>query len=257
MRRSKTLEKLRAGKLVRICGLGHYIPSFVRHAAHFGFDCIWLDLEHRAMSDNDVRSLLGFCHQFDIDCMVRSPTLERVRIYRYLEDGAAGLMFPHVTTVEDAERLVEAAKFPPLGNRGIDGAGLDTDYYLQGGPGYTDDANRETFVVAQIESPQAVENVEAIAAVEGIDAVFIGPADLGLRLQHHAGSMTMEEATQRVAAAAAANGKHWGRPAATTELLQELYDQGARLLAQGGEFLAILQMLEAASNVFAGVEPVE
>lgn len=257
MRRSKTLEKLRAGKLVRICGLGHYIPSFVRHAAHFDFDCIWLDLEHRAMSDNDVRSLLGFCHQFDIDCMVRSPTLERVRIYRYLEDGAAGLMFPHVTTQEDAERLVEAAKFPPLGNRGLDGAGLDTDYFLQGGPGYTDDANRETFVVAQIESPQAVENVKAIAAVEGIDAVFIGPADLGLRLQHHAGSMTMEEATQLVADAAAANGKPWGRPAGTPELLQELYDQGARLLAQGGEFLAILQMLEAASKVFTGVEPVE
>ena len=257
MRRSKTLEKLQANKLVRICGLGHYIPSFVRHAAHFDFDCIWLDLEHRAMSDNDVRSLLGFCHQFDIDCMVRSPTLERVRLYRYLEDGASGLMFPHVTTVEDAQRLVEAAKFPPLGNRGLDGAGLDTDYFLQGGPGYTDDANSETFIVAQIESPKAVENVEAIAAVEGVDAVFIGPADLGLRLQHHDGSMTMEEATQRVADAAAANGKAWGRPAGTPELLQKLYDQGARLLAQGGEFLAILQTLEAASTAFTGVEPVE
>ena len=79
------------------------------------------------------------------------------------------------------QRLVEAAKFPPLGNRGLDGAGLDTDYFLQGGPGYTDDANSETFIVAQIESPKAVENVEAIAAVEGVDAVFIGPADLGLR----------------------------------------------------------------------------
>ena len=115
MRRSKTLEKLQANKLVRICGLGHYIPSFVRHAAHFDFDCIWLDLEHRAMSDNDVRSLLGFCHQFDIDCMVRSPTLERVRLYRYLEDGASGLMFPHVTTVEDAPA--------PCGGRQIPAAG--------------------------------------------------------------------------------------------------------------------------------------
>jgi 4-hydroxy-2-oxoheptanedioate aldolase len=254
MRRSKALEKMRAGKLVRTCALGHYIPAFIRHAAHFGFDCIWLDLEHRAMSDNDVRSLLGFCHQFDIDCMIRSPTLERVRLYRYLEDGAAGLMFPHVTTVADAEGLVEAAKFPPLGNRGIDGAGLDSDFYLQGGPGYTDDANRETFIVAQIESPQALDNVEGIAAVEGIDAVFIGPADLGLRLQHQDGSITMEEATKRVAAAAAAHGKAWGRPAGTPELLQELYDQGARLLAQGGEFLAILQVLEGASNAFESVE---
>ena len=254
MRRSKTLEKLRAGKLVRVCGLGHYIPSFVRHAAHFNFDCIWLDLEHRAMDDGDVRSLLGFFHQFDIDCMLRCPTLERVRLYRYLEDGVSGLMFPHVTTAADARGIVEATKFPPLGNRGLDGAGLDTDYYLQGGPGYTDDANRETFMVAQIESPQAVDNVEAIAAVEGIDAIFIGPNDLGLRLEHHDGSMTMEEATARVAAAAAANGKAWGRPAGTPEVMQELYDRVERLLAHGGEFLAILKALEDASKVFDGVE---
>ena len=146
MRKSKVLARIRAGETVRICGLGSFIPSYVRHAAHFGFDCIWFDLEHRAMEQREVQGMMAFFHLFDIDCMLRSPTLERVRLYRYLEDGATGLMFPHVTTEEDARWIVEATRFPPLGNRGFDGAGLDSDYALQGGADYPRQANEETFV---------------------------------------------------------------------------------------------------------------
>ena len=92
MRKSKTLAKIRSQQTVRMCCLGHYIPAFVKHAAHFGFDCIWLDLEHRYMSDAEVESLLAHSHLFDIDIMVRPATLEKTRLYRYLEDGAAGLI---------------------------------------------------------------------------------------------------------------------------------------------------------------------
>ena len=250
MRQSKTLENLRRNELVRICGLGHFIPSFVRHAAHFGFDCIWLDLEHRAMDDREIQTILALCHQYDIDCMLRSPTLEKTRLYRYLEDGATGLMIPHVSTPEKAEMLVQAVKFPPLGDRGIDGAGLDTDFYVQGGEGYTERANRETFLVVQIETPQAIENVEAIAAVDGVDGLFVGPADLGLRLKCSDSSLTLDECIRRVATVAAERGKAWGRPAGSVELLKELYDQGARLLAYGGEFMAIMQMLEKSAADF-------
>jgi 2-keto-3-deoxy-L-rhamnonate aldolase RhmA len=59
--------------------MGHYLPFFVRYAAHYRYDAIWLDLEHRAMGDREVQSLLGFCHMFDIDCMVRPPSIERNR----------------------------------------------------------------------------------------------------------------------------------------------------------------------------------
>lgn len=251
MRRSRTRERLANNEVVRICGLGHFIPSFIRHAAHFGYDCIWLDLEHRNMHDREVQSLLALFHLYDIDCMLRAPTTEKTRLYRYLEDGATGLMIPHVSTEAAARDLVDAVKFPPIGNRGLDGAGLDTDFFLQGGPGYTDAANAETFLVVQIETPEAVENVEAIAAVEGVDGVFLGPADLSLRLPH-AGpeAPTLEEATARVAAAAATHGKAWGRPAPTTELLGELFGQGARLLAHGGDFGAIMQHLESSVTNF-------
>ena len=251
MRRSKTLAKLRAGEAVWICGLGHFIPSFIRQAAHYEFDCIWLDLEHRVMDDREVQSLLAYFHLSDIDCMLRAPTLEKTKLYRYFEDGASGLMIPHVSTAEKARWLAQAVKFPPLGDRGIDGAGLDSEFFLRGDAGYTERANRETFLVVQIETPEAVRNIDAIAAVEGVDGLFIGPADLALRLKHEpSGSMTLEEATAKVAASAVKHGKAWGRPAPTLEHLKTLYDQGARLLAHGGEFMAIKSMLEDSAANF-------
>ena len=170
MRKSKVLDKVRTGRCARICGLGHYLPFFVRYAAHNGYDGIWLDLEHRAMDQREVQGLLALCRACDIDCMLRAPTLERTRLYRYLEDGATGLMMPLVSDAALARQIVAAVKYPPLGNRGLDGAGLDGDFGLDvwhEGSTYIDDANRETFVVLQIETPQALANVEEIAAVEG------------------------------------------------------------------------------------------
>ena len=245
MRQSKTLAKVRAGRPVRICSLGHFNPSYVRHAAHFGFDCIWLDLEHRRINDSDVQSLLAHFHLFDIDCMVRAPTLEKTGLYRYLEDGASGLMIPHVSTEQRARELAQAVKFPPIGDRGLDGAGLDSDYTYQGGEAFTEEANRETFLVVQIETPQAVENVDAIAAVEGVDALFIGPGDLGLRLRKTPGvDLTLDDAIKRVGDAASRHGKFWGLPAASVEYVQQYHDLGAQLVAYGGDFRFLMQMLE-------------
>ncbi|MFQ5732047.1 MAG: HpcH/HpaI aldolase/citrate lyase family protein [Planctomycetaceae bacterium] len=248
MRKSKTLAKLRDGRPVRLCSLGHFIPAYVRHAAHFEFDCIWLDLEHRAMGDREVQALLAYCHLCDIDCLLRAPTLEKTRLYRYLEDGATGLMIPHVSTAEKARMLVDAVKFPPLGDRGLDGAGLDSDFLLQGGDDYIDAANRETFLVVQIETPQAVENVEEIAAVPGVDGMFVGPGDLGLRIDRTQTDLTLEQSLQTVAEAATRHGKAWGCPAGSVERLRELHQRGARLIAYGGDFGAFLEMLKERSG---------
>lgn len=232
-----------------MCALGHYIPPFIRMASHFGYDCVWLDLEHRAMDDREVQALLMLFHLADIDCLLRAPTLEKTKLYRYLEDGAAGLMIPHVSTAEKARQLVQALKFPPLGDRGLDGAGLDCDYVLQGGEPYPDQANSETFLVVQIETIEAIHNIDEIAAVPGVDALFIGPGDLGLRLKRvNPENLTMEECTSRVAAAAKKHGKVWGQPAFSPEHLKSLIDQGARLPNFGGEFGAILNSLRQWKN---------
>jgi len=245
MRQSKTMEKLRAGKPVRMCALGHFIPSYIRHAADAGFDCIWLDTEHRTFERRELQTLLALFHLFDIDCMLRADTKQKTRLYRYLEDGASGLMIPHVSTAEQARDIVQSVKFPPIGDRGLDGAGMDTDFALAGGPGYTDEANAETFLVIQIETPMAVENVEEIAAVEGIDGLFVGPGDLGLRLSKLETDMTVESAIEKVAAVAAEHGIAWGCPAMSRENLEQRFRQGAQLLNHGGEFMTLKNMLAA------------
>jgi 2-keto-3-deoxy-L-rhamnonate aldolase RhmA len=249
MRVSKTLAKLRAGRAVRICGLGHFIPAFLRHAAHLGFDCVWLDLEHRAMEQRELQSLLMLSHLVDIDVMVRVPLVDGAQLYRVLEDGATGMMFPLVNTPERARQIVQAVKFPPVGSRGMDGAGLDGDYYLDAGENYAEGVNRETFVVVQIETPQAVENADAIAAVDGVDGLFIGPADLTLRLRHHESELDLDAAADRVAAAAKHHGKAWGRPG-DVALTAGILSKGAQLLVQGSEFMGFINELQRGRQAF-------
>ena len=200
MRKSKTLAKIRAGKPARMAVLGHSIPSYIHHAAGAGFDVIWLDMEHRTFSETEIAFLLTHFHLADIDCMLRPPTLEKTRLYRYLEDGATGLMIPFVSTAEKARELVAAVKFPPLGDRGLDGGGLDGNYSLEN---YTEDANNETFLVVQIETLEAVKNVDEIAAVPGIGGLFVGPSDMMLRLKElEGGDLDMKAVYEKVAAAA-------------------------------------------------------
>jgi 2-keto-3-deoxy-L-rhamnonate aldolase RhmA len=249
MRRSKTLAKLRAGKAVRMCVFGHFIPAYITHAAKAGYDCLWLDLEHRQFSGREIQSLLAYCHLADIDCMIRPPTLEKTGLYRYLEDGATGLMVPHVSTAEKARMLVDAVKFPPLGDRGLDNAGLDSDFNHHGPDEYVEHANSETFLTVQLETPEAIANVDEIAAVDGVDILFIGTGDLGMRIRRLPDvGFTLEEAIERVAAAAAKAGRAWCCPAGSKEDLKRYYDMGARFVPWGSDFAAVRQMLESSAT---------
>ncbi|MEM7118065.1 MAG: aldolase/citrate lyase family protein [Chloroflexota bacterium] len=251
MRKSKVLAKWRENQFARFCAMGHVLPFFIQYAAHFNYDGIWLDLEHRNMDEREVQHLLALCHLFDIDCMVRPPTTMRTRLYRYLEDGAAGFMIPFVSDEETAVSIVNATKFPPIGNRGLDGAGLDCRYGIESwapDSTFTADANRETFIVAQIETPEAVANAEAIAAVPGIDVLFVGPGDLGLRLEADPDNkMTMDECVAQVAAAAEKHGKVWGRTASSIDEVATYHAQGAKMVPWGGDF-ALMNVLREASE---------
>lgn len=254
MRKSKTLAKIRNNETVRMCSLGHYIPAFVKHAAHFGYDCIWLDLEHRNIADRDVETLLAHSHLHDIDIMVRPRTLEKSELYRYLEDGAAGLMIPHVNDAQKAQMLADSVKFPPLGDRGLDGAGLDADFMINGREGveeYLNEVNDETFLVVQIETPAAVEAASEIAAVPGVDGIFVGPGDLGLRLQRLETNMTLDAAFETVSAACKQHGKAWGCPVGDIESLTKRQAQGGQLLAHGGDFGSIMAGLKNSAANFS------
>lgn len=253
MRQSKTLKRIREGGLARCANLGNNIPPYIPHAARAGYDCIWLDLEHRGFEYRELQTLMALFRLYDIDCLLRAPTLEKTGLYRYLEDGATGIMIPHVSTAAKARELVQSVKFPPLGDRGLDNAGFDSDFRITSDNiEYIEWANRETFLVLQIETPEAVENVEEIAAVPGVDMLFVGPGDLGLRYQlagNEDGSH-LEAAITRVAAACKSNGVAWACPSGTVADMRKRREQGASMLANCGDFMMLRDGLMNSGAMF-------
>jgi 4-hydroxy-2-oxoheptanedioate aldolase len=139
------------------------------------------------------------------------------------------------------------SSFPPVGQRGLDGASLDNNFYLEGTGAYPPVADRETLLILQIESPEAIANLDAIAGTRGVDGLFIGPGDLALRFGcpldwNHP---KMIEAQAVVAGAAKRHRKAWGRPSGTAEDIAELAKHGAQLIAHGSDFGAVMRMLPA------------
>ncbi len=256
MRKSKMLQKFRSGGFARVCGLGHYLPFYIRYAAHYKFDGIWFDLEHRPMDAREVQAIIMMCYHNDIDCMVRPPTLERTKLYRYLEDGASGFLMPLISDPQTASDVVQSVRFPPLGNRGMDGAGLDGDFGIgvwHPQSNYNADSNQETFLITQVETLQAVANAEEIASIEGIDGLFIGPADLSLRIATQGdGLMTMEKAIETVAAATEKHGKLWGITAGSVDEIKRYREMGAQMVPWGGDF-SLMNVLQSCSEDLDGV----
>jgi 4-hydroxy-2-oxoheptanedioate aldolase len=236
MRTSHILRQHRAGKAAALAMLGHVIPPFVAHAAANGYHGVWLDLEHRAFDPREVQLLLTLCHRFDIDALVRPATREHAGLYRYLEDGATGLVIPLVHTADEARALVRKTRFPPHGDRGTNGWGLESNYAVDTG-GQRDaliaHALRETFLLVQIESPEAVRNLDEILSVDGVDGIFVGPEDLRVRLQASADPMSAEAALDHIASVCARHHTLWGTMASSPTALRALRQRGANLLLWG------------------------
>jgi 2-keto-3-deoxy-L-rhamnonate aldolase RhmA len=237
MRNSNTLAKIRAGQPARVAQLGHFIPGFVAHAANVGYDAIWLDLEHRPMNPREIQAIMPIFHLYYIDCHIRTPTREKSQLYRLLEDGATGLIMPLVEDAETARQIVQAVKVPPLGDRGLEGKGLDGSYGIDTATpetraNYIETMNRETSVIIQLESPGAVRNAEAIAAVEGVDLIFAGPTDFTLREQYLPDDqrMTWEEALEHMVSAAKNTGKAWGAMPRNADHVRNLHRLGAQYI---------------------------
>jgi 2-keto-3-deoxy-L-rhamnonate aldolase RhmA len=252
MRHSKVLARIRAGGVARVCSVSAPFAAFPALASQFKYDGVWVDAEHRPWDCREAESMLARHHLADIDCIWRPPTREKGALYRLLEDGATGLMIPHVSTPEQARDLVQAVKFPPIGDRGLDGSGQDANFLLREPVAYASHANRETFLVVQLETPQALDNAAAIAAIPGVDVLFIGPGDLSLRLgcAPAVNDPKMLDAQKTVAAAAARHGKAWGRPVGTAEAARAIIELGAKFVAYGSAHWGIRNHLAECSAHF-------
>lgn len=253
MRSSLIRSRLRQGQAARIAALYYPTAMMPAHAARAGFDALWLDAEHNTWDRRELQRLVALHHLADIDCLVRTGSRNPNELYHLLEDGVTALMIPLVDTPEDAAALVAAVKFPPLGQRGLDGASLDNNFYLGGTTAYPQAANAETFLILQVESPESLANLDAIAATPGVDGLFIGPGDLALRLGcpldwNHP---QMTAAEDEVAAAAAKHGIAWGRPAGNVEQVARIAKKGGKLIAHGSDFGAVMTMLPVYAKTLA------
>ncbi|MBZ0281047.1 MAG: 4-hydroxy-2-oxovalerate aldolase [Anaerolineae bacterium] len=253
MRNSKILAKVRTGQTARIAMMGHFLPPFVAYAAHYGYDGIWLDLEHRPFDHREVQAMLAYFHLYDIDCLLRPPTREKGQLYRYLEDGVTGLVIPHISDVDSARELVQKVKFPPVGDRGLEGRGLETNFGLDI-PVTRDPlvahALKETFLLVQIETPQGLAAVEEIAAIPGIDGLYIGPQDLRIRMMNlpEGERVSQEDVARRVAAVCQQHGKLWGSLPSSVDEMRSHAELGSQLLVWGID----VRMLQAGLAASAG-----
>ena len=241
MRTSLVRSRFRNQQVARMLCMYYPTAMLPEHAARAGYDVVWLDAEHNTWDRRELQRMIALHHLANIDCIVRTGSRNPNELYHLLEDGATGLMIPLVNTPEDAAALAAAVKFPPLGQRGLDGASLDNNFFLDGTAGYTEAANNETVLIVQIETPEAIANVAAIAATPGVDALFLGPGDISLRmgcpLDWSEPQMTAAE--DAVAAAAAKHGIAWGRPAGTAEQVKRVAAKGGHLVATGSDFGAV------------------
>jgi len=197
-----------------------------------GFDFVVIDLEHGAGSESDVMGQLQALAHTNTGAVVRVESHERQRAHRVLDAGAHGIMFPRVNSAEEARRAVAALRYPPEGVRGVAAINRACDF----GPGfrsYLAAANSSLLGVVQIESAEALRNVDEIAAVEGADVLFIGPLDLtqSLGIIQQLDHRLFIEAMEKTAAAARKHNKALGILVPKAENFGRFFDFGCRFIA--------------------------
>lgn len=155
--------------------------SLVEIVGALGFDFVVLDAEHTAIPLDQMEHLIRAAEAGGVAPIVRVATLDRAIITRALDLGAAGVIVPQVNSAADAHEAVQAAKYHPIGKRGMAIARAG-GYGVSGSDSYYADANRETLLIVQVETRDAVEHLPSILSVRGVDAILIGPMDLSQSL---------------------------------------------------------------------------
>jgi|694.fasta_scaffold48288_4 4-hydroxy-2-oxoheptanedioate aldolase len=239
-RPSRVLRLIREGQLPTIFKINLADPRVIEGAALSGVDAVWLCTEHVPNDWIGLENQIRAARVHNIDSMVRVARGSYSDYVRPFEAGATGIMVPHVGNAAEARQIVEWVRFHPLGKRALDGGNIDGQFCLVPLPEYLHHSNTERFVVLQIESPEALEHVEAIAAVPGFDGLCFGPGDFSHRVGKP-GQIDAPEvvaARKRVAAAARANGK-FAMAAGLIAPFADLVAEGHKLIGIGADVVAI------------------
>lgn len=229
MKENNIKRALREGKTV----LGTMVveftsPEVARMLKAAGFDYIFIDTEHGAFNHESVTNIIRAGRSVDLTCIVRVPDNAYHLIARTLDLGAHGIMVPRTETKEQVENIIRAAKYPPWGARGFGVRPIITDYERSSIPDQIEHLNEDTIVITQIETGQAVDDIDDLLSVKGVDVALIGPNDLSISLgvpgEHMHASMI--EAIQKVVDACANKGIASGIHVRDMSVLQFWMERG-------------------------------
>jgi len=239
MRKSRVLKKLRAGEIVS-CFNVHFDAQVSDIAGRSGFDCLWIDREHLAQDWSAVQAHVWAAKSHDMDVMVRVPRGSYSDYIKPLELDATGIMVPHIMGIEDARKVVHMTRFHPIGRRPLDGGNADGGYTSINYSDYIKQANEERFVILQIEDPEPLDDLEAIAALDGIDMLFFGPADFsqGIGAPGDWNHPKLIETRKRVAEVAVKYGKFAGTTG-SMDNFDELVEMDYRFIAIGADVVGV------------------
>lgn len=201
-----------------------------------GFDWLVIDAEHTPNNPASVLAQLQAAAPYPVQLLVRPMSHDAALIKQYLDAGAQTLLLPLVDNAEQAQQLVRAVRYPPEGIRGV-AASLSRAARWSGIKDYVKHANAEVCLVVQVETRQGLENLDAILAVEGVDGVFIGPADLAASLGHlgDPGHPEVRAAIEAALPRIAASGKAAGIFVTEPALAQHYRASGVSFVAVGGD----------------------
>ncbi|MEZ6041224.1 MAG: aldolase/citrate lyase family protein [Planctomycetaceae bacterium] len=211
-----------------------------RLMARVGFPWLTVDLEHSPI-DWQMASLM-FATIADAGCvpLARVPRGDHDLIKRVLDGGAMGVVVPMVNTVEEAKIAIAAAKYPPTGNRSIGGSIPAQNFQASAGE-YYKNANDEVLVILQTESPQGVDNAEAIYSLPGVDAIFVGPNDLFWQMKKPDGTEPTPEEFEAMLQRILAAGRKTGTPVG---IHLQTIDEVNQRIGEGWQFLALQSELK-------------
>jgi 2-keto-3-deoxy-L-rhamnonate aldolase RhmA len=240
---NRTKARLKAGGLALGMGLRQArTVDIATIAGTCGFDWLFIDTEHNSMSIDTACQIAMAAIATGVTPIVRVPGHQHYHCARALDNGALGVVVPHVDTAEEAQAVANACKYPPVGHRSI--AGNMPGLGFEGVPvgEATRRMNDETLVVVMLESPRAIENADKIAAVNGIDSLLIGTNDLCAEMGIHGdfGNARVSQAYEKVIAACARHGKYPGMGGVYDPKLMERYIRMGMRFVLSGNDLAFL-----------------
>jgi len=240
MRPSRVLAKLRAGEWASTIKLNLADPRVAEIAARSGFDSVWLDMEHVPNDAGMVENMIRAARGFDVDAIVRVRRGSYSDHTLPLEMDATGIMVPHIMSLDDAKKVVHQTRFHPIGRRPWDGGNSDGGFCMVPAKDYIHNANTQRIVMVQIEDPEPMEELEAIAAVEGIDMLFFGPGDFsqGIGAPAQFDHPKIDEARRRIARVCRDAGKFAGTLCAPDRVPQ-FVDMGYQFLGIGADVVGM------------------